>query len=179
MTIAYNDAGGPESTSAPCGGTTPFMAPELLSPTMFQKTRCRVSKEADVYAFGMVILQVSLFPPHLKVSGCVLKYTTQVLTGLVPFHPLREAEICYKVLDGGRPTKPTNASDVGISDGLWQLLARCWNADDTKRPQVNEIFQHLCQEPGRQSIFPPSGNPPAPSYEDTSISATDKHGNSP
>ena len=38
------------------------MAPELLSPAMFRKTSGRVSKEADVYAFGMVILQVSLLP---------------------------------------------------------------------------------------------------------------------
>lgn len=37
------------------------MAPELLSPAMFRKTRCQVSKEADVYAFGMVILQVRLY----------------------------------------------------------------------------------------------------------------------
>ena len=61
MTIVYDEDGGPESTSALCGGTTPFMAPELLSPAMFRKTRCQVSKEADVYAFGMVILQVRLY----------------------------------------------------------------------------------------------------------------------
>ena len=41
--------------------TTPFMAPEVLFPSMFGKTECEVSKEADVYAFGMVILQVCLF----------------------------------------------------------------------------------------------------------------------
>ena len=61
MAIVYDDADGPESTSALGGGTTPFMAPELLSPSMFGKTKCQVSKEADVYAFGMVILQVCLF----------------------------------------------------------------------------------------------------------------------
>jgi len=58
MTIVYDDADSPESTSALGGGTTPFMAPELLSPSMFGKTKCQVSKEADVYAFAMVILQV-------------------------------------------------------------------------------------------------------------------------
>ena len=45
MTIVYDDADGPESTSALGGGTMPFMAPELLSPS----------------TFGMVILQVCLF----------------------------------------------------------------------------------------------------------------------
>ena len=58
MTIVYDDAGGPESTSALAGGTTPFMAPELLSPSMFGKAKCQVSKEADVYAFAMVVLHV-------------------------------------------------------------------------------------------------------------------------
>ena len=58
MTIVYDEADGPESTSALGGGTTPFMAPELLCPGEFGKAKCEVSKEADVYAFGMVILQV-------------------------------------------------------------------------------------------------------------------------
>jgi serine/threonine protein kinase len=57
MAIVYDEADGPESASALGGGTTPFMAPELLSPAMFGKTRCQVSKEADVYAFAMVVLQ--------------------------------------------------------------------------------------------------------------------------
>ena len=61
MTIVYDDADGLESTSALGRGTTPFMASELLSLSMFGKTECQVSKEADVYAFGMVILQVCLF----------------------------------------------------------------------------------------------------------------------
>jgi len=101
-----------------------------------------------------------------------------VLSGLTPFHPLRDTEISFRVLHGDRPAKPTNASDSGISDGLWQLLARCWNADDTKRPQVNEILQHLCQEPGRRLVFPPSRLPQAPSCENISMSATHQHGNS-
>lgn len=101
-----------------------------------------------------------------------------MLTGLAPFHPLRDVEISYKVLHGDRPAKPTNASDLGISAGLWQLLVRCWNADDTRRPRVNEIFEHLCQEPARWSIFPPSRLPRPPSSENISMSATHKHGNS-
>jgi len=36
------------------------MAPELLSPSTFGKIKCQASKEADVYAFGVVILQARL-----------------------------------------------------------------------------------------------------------------------
>ena len=75
MTIVYDEDDGPDSTSALGGGTMSFMAPELLSPTRFGKVKCEVSKEADVYAFGMVILQVSPFLRrcwwHAKVQGCV------------------------------------------------------------------------------------------------------------
>lgn len=70
MAIVYDEADKPESTSALGGGTTPFMAPELLSPTMFGKSKCQVSKEADVYAFAMVVLQVC---SSSEVSGGILK----------------------------------------------------------------------------------------------------------
>ena len=102
-----------------------------------------------------------------------------MLTGSTPFHPLRDAEISFKVLQGDRPLKPANASDSGISDGLWQLLARCWNADDSKRPQINEIFQHLCHEPARGWDYPPSGLSRAQIYESIPMSGTHEHGSSP
>ena len=121
MTIVYDDADEPESTSALGGGTTPFMVPELLSLSMFGKAKCQVSKEADVYASGMVILQVRLSPRG------IWRYTevqsrVQVSSGLVPFHSLRNTEIWCKVIQGERPAMPTNAGGSGISDGLWQLL---------------------------------------------------------
>ena len=65
MTVIYDDVSGLKSTSTLGGGTTPFMAPELLCPSMFGKTKCQVSKEADVYAFGMVILQVCIHSEDL------------------------------------------------------------------------------------------------------------------
>ena len=154
MTIAYDDASGPGTTSAQGGGTTPFMAPELLSPSMFRKTKCQVSREADVYAFGMVILQV--------------------LTGLMPFQLLRETEISYKVIQGERPQRP--GKDSGISNELWQLLNRCWSANCAERPQIVEILQRLCVEPARGLIFPPSKVAPAPSCESEFPSATQRYG---
>jgi len=40
------------------GGATPFMAPELLFPSRFGLEKCMSTKEADIYAMGMVIYQV-------------------------------------------------------------------------------------------------------------------------
>ena len=102
-----------------------------------------------------------------------------MLTGTTPFHPLREAEIAFKVLQGHRPTKPTNASDVGISERLWRLLARCWNDNDTKRPRVDEIHEHLCQEPARGWNYPPLSILRASSRESILVSEIHRYGNYP
>jgi serine/threonine protein kinase len=40
------------------GGTLTFMAPELLAPSHYNLTSSTPTQEADIYAFGLVILQV-------------------------------------------------------------------------------------------------------------------------
>ena len=40
------------------GGTTPFMAPELLVPSKFGLEKATPTMGADIYAMGMVIYQV-------------------------------------------------------------------------------------------------------------------------
>ena len=40
------------------GGTMTFMAPELLAPSRFGHKNSAPTHEGDVYAFGLVILQV-------------------------------------------------------------------------------------------------------------------------
>jgi hypothetical protein len=101
-----------------------------------------------------------------------------VLSGLVPFHNVRDTEIVYKVIQGERPVIPANASEVGISEGLWRLLAKCWNDNYTSRPLINEILQHLSQEPALGLIFPHSNLPQAPSCESVFVSTTQNYGDS-
>lgn len=66
------------------GGTTPWMSPELLDPTSFGFEKCRLTKESDLYALGMVIYEV--------------------LSGLVPFSPIRVPILM--ILRGERPERP-------------------------------------------------------------------------
>ena len=40
------------------GGTVQFMAPELLVPEMYGKTGAKSTRQADIYAFGLLIFQV-------------------------------------------------------------------------------------------------------------------------
>ena len=59
MTIVHNpDLEMVSSKSAVAGGTTPFMAPELLVPSRFGLDKCVPTKGADVYAMAMTIYQV-------------------------------------------------------------------------------------------------------------------------
>ncbi|KAF9792050.1 kinase-like domain-containing protein [Thelephora terrestris] len=154
-TIVNDDPNDPGITSALGGGTVPFMAPELLCPSHFNKPRCQVSKESDVYAFGMVILQV--------------------LTSLIPFRKLQHTEISYKVIQGERPKMPEDAQTMGISQDLWDLLGRCWLADSTQRPRIEVVFQHLSNDPARGTIFPPWKIHPSPSEESLPESGTQKY----
>ena len=45
------------------GGTMTFMAPELLVPSRYNLPDSSPTREADIYAFGLVILQVVVFVP--------------------------------------------------------------------------------------------------------------------
>lgn len=99
-----------------------------------------------------------------------------MLTGVTPFHPLRDPEIAYKVIQGERPPMPPNAKDLGISDKLWQLLTRCWHADLTQRPQIDEILHHLCNDPARDLAFCPSSIGATPGCESV-MSNTQKYRN--
>jgi len=96
----------------------------------------------------------------------------------MPFHSLRDTEVVCRVIQGERPTIPPNASEVGISGDLWELLVKCWNHNYPERPQIDKILQHLFQDPALGSIFPPSNLPRAPSCESVYLFVTDKYGDS-
>ena len=73
MTIVYDPSLGMESSKSTAGGgTTPFMAPELLAPSRFGLDKCKPSKEADVYAMGVVIYQV-------RVTCCLVRTPIMIL----------------------------------------------------------------------------------------------------
>ena len=96
------------------------MAPELLLPNKFGLETGVPSKEADIYALGMTMYQV--------------------LTGKWPFFPKRKMEVMHAVMSGGRPPKPENAEEIGMTEVLWDLLTRCWREDKTTRPSIAEVL---------------------------------------
>ena len=52
------DPQNPMSGTTLQGGTLAFMAPELLAPSRFGLKNANPTQEGDIYAFGLVILQV-------------------------------------------------------------------------------------------------------------------------
>ncbi|KAF9785442.1 kinase-like domain-containing protein [Thelephora terrestris] len=108
-----------EPSDAPVGVAWRYLAPELIYPRRFGLTRGDPSKEADVYTFGLLVLEV--------------------LTGKVPFDGTKGKQMVYSIIGGSRPTKPGNATKIGLSDQLWEFLEACWQGDRTLRPQMQEV----------------------------------------
>ena len=58
MTMVFNPQNPMSSSLTLEGGTMPFAAPELLAPSKFGLKNAVPTQEGDIYAFGLVILQV-------------------------------------------------------------------------------------------------------------------------
>jgi len=120
------DPNKPMSCSAQLeGGTITFMSPELLVPSVFGVKNPFPTPEADIYAFGLVILQV--------------------LTGEIPFRGVRTTELGFSVVQGLRPDKPANAPTIGFSEPLWIFVQGCWARNMNMRPKVAEVVTHLAR----------------------------------
>ncbi|KAJ7229229.1 hypothetical protein C8J57DRAFT_949416, partial [Mycena rebaudengoi] len=77
---------------------------------------------SDVYAFGCVCLE-------------------QLYTGRPPFADISEPAAMLRVIDGGRPLRPS--CDPAISEALWHFLNECWTEDSAARPATHVVVQHM------------------------------------
>ena len=93
------------------------MAPELFS------EGARASKQADMYAFGMVVFAV--------------------ITGTKPFGRRRMVEVPALILQGGRPPRPEDPVAIGFGQGTWEFVERCWDKDPEQRPTVRNALEHF------------------------------------
>lgn len=100
-----------------------FMSPELLVPGRSDPKNVKPTPKSDVYAFGLVILQV--------------------LTGEIPFRDLGMWEAASKAIEGLRIAKPNNALAIGFSETLWAFVNRCWDTDMRLRPNAVEVVKCL------------------------------------
>ena len=113
------------------------MAPELIAPSKFNSLGVP-TKPADIYAFGMVILEV--------------------LTGIQPFYGKEwsPGEAAFYITDGARPIKPSNAEQIGFEDGTWELVEECWMEDPVKRPEIGRVLTHLIRVAESAAVVDPT-----------------------
>ncbi|QRV97183.1 Tyrosine-protein kinase [Ceratobasidium sp. AG-Ba] len=106
------------------GFTARWTAPELLLSEDHTQ-----SKEADVYALGMTILEV--------------------MSGKIPFVKYKhEIQLIAAIVTKGlTPDRPETEMPTGDerSDKLWSLLGRCWCFEPTERPSASEKGQIMEQ----------------------------------
>ena len=105
------------TTEGNAGGTIGFMAPELLS------EGAKVSKEADMYAFGMTIYQV--------------------IAGAQPYGLHKLWEIRRLTILGSRPPRPETPAPTGFGQGTWEFAERCWDGNPTRRPSTRAALEHF------------------------------------
>ena len=107
----------PTTRRADAGGTLGYMAPELFAEGV------KPSKEADMYAFGMVVYEV--------------------VTRARPFGRRRALEIPVLATGGIRPNRPEDPMAVGFGQGTWELAEKCWDGNWEQRPKACEALEHF------------------------------------
>ena len=92
-------------------GVMPYLAPELLS------GRGSYSYATDIYAFGMIMWEISSHEP--------------------PFHDvIHDKHLALRILKGLRP-------EITEDTPLFyqELMQKCWHSDPTQRPTAKEIHE--------------------------------------
>ncbi|KAG8785434.1 hypothetical protein FRC12_017584 [Ceratobasidium sp. 428] len=104
------------------GTTFRYAAPEVLI-----GVSDKPSTEADIYSFGMTVLEV--------------------VTGEVPFANYKPAQICIAVgVKGETPERPDLSLLIpkkALEDELWGLLTSCWDSKPNHRPSSSELRTQL------------------------------------
>jgi len=104
------------------GGSIPWMSPELLDPGKY-KLESRPTKASDCYALGMVIYEV--------------------LSGERPFASQPLSAVIRIVLEGERPERPDGHKGRLFTNGIWEVVELCWDAQPGRRTSAKVVLQCL------------------------------------
>ena len=117
------------------------------------------TKAGDIYAFGMTIFQV--FGQYCGYrSFHFYPIYIQILAGYGPSRKF------WPPYPSRPPAKPDNASEIGLSDLLWDFLQLCWDPDGKRRPVVEEVVTCLAEAASNWKPKEPSNESPGRSREE-------------
>ncbi|KAH8111281.1 kinase-like domain-containing protein [Phellopilus nigrolimitatus] len=109
-------------------GSLRWQAPELLYPSKYGGNG-RHTIQSDIYAFAMTCIEV--------------------ITDAVPFQGMADPAVITTVLNDGRPDRPPfDASGLGLTAEVWELVTKCWHPLGSERPSANAIGETLGEHLG-------------------------------
>ncbi|KDQ49915.1 hypothetical protein JAAARDRAFT_613253 [Jaapia argillacea MUCL 33604] len=109
-------------TSTQSGGTTRWMAPEILAPG--PGANVRPTKHTDIYAFGCV--------------------GVELYSGQDPFTGISDRDIILGVPRGLRPSNPgEGAFGRPPPPEVWQMFEKCWEGTAKERPEAAVVLKCL------------------------------------
>jgi serine/threonine protein kinase len=120
-------------------GSAAYMAPELLT-TGEENIDDLFSTKSDIYAFGMLCLEVS----HVLGEKSFSHDIVQIFTNDAPFacyNARYDWQIVPLVQQGKRPMV-TSSLQCCITANMWMLIQACWETAAENRPSVEQILQH-------------------------------------
>ena len=68
---------------------------------------------------------------------------------------MSDSKVQLAIKGGARPPRPTHPD---LTDELWALTERCWDADPRKRPRISAVLKNL-RGLLVPFLFPPSSVP--------------------
>ena len=106
--------------------------------------KCENARQADVYAFGIVVVEVSPWHScamHRGLTVCLLSNPLKAFTGSPPFPELAPAAAVFKmVINRELPDRP---KERGLTDPVWDMTLRCWQHEPDRRPKMTEVVATL------------------------------------
>lgn len=137
------------------GGSVRWMAPELHDPRAFGLEHSVRSRQSDVFAFGMLCIEVA--------------------TGQPPFSDLRTDGAAFlAIIRGERPNRPEG--ERSMSEMLWGWASSCWTHQPSARPSINELMEDTCCAGTSTSLATsPRGKPARRHVQPSNVSTSSRH----
>ena len=161
LTITSDTTSVTSSNSFRSGGTVRWMSPELFDPENFGLKNGRPTKRSDCYALGMVMYEV--------------------LSRQIPFYQHATFTVVVRVAKGERPGRPQGGERGWFTDGIWNILERCWEPKPGDRPRIKDVLQCLEKSsrswtaPSPQTITnSPTTNPSTRDFDSSTEESTDE-----